>query len=227
MPTAHCVSTTDGTIIAVDKSFCELLQKDEVELIGASYRSITHADDLAKSVAMLNALIDRAPPISVSKRYIRSDGEIVHVQLLVSMFSDANRVISTLSWGRRRETDLSPGRLWQAALHVKHVTGVRKLELGIDICSDYVSEIMIHIYLAEAEGRIVSVDQLSCSTDLNRSTALRWVKVLELRGLIQADDCADAVQFTHSGLTKMERVLGAMLQPLDTLEWAGNTEESR
>lgn len=224
MPTAHCVSTTDGIIIAVDKSFCELLQIDEANLVGESFRSITHPDDIAKSVAMLKALEDRAPPISLEKRYRRTDGETVHVHLLVSLFSNANRLISTLSWGRRRETECSPGRLWQAALHVKHVAGIRKLELGIDICSDYVSEIMIHIYLAEAEGRIVAVDQLSESTDLNASTAMRWVKVLEQRGLIQTvADGADAVQFTHAGLTKMERILGAMLQPLDTLEGADNT----
>jgi predicted transcriptional regulator len=174
---------------------------------------------------MVSALVDRAPPLSLSKRYLRADGEVVHVDLLVSLFSDSNRLISTLSWGRRRETDLSPGRLWQAALHVKHVTGVRKLELGIDICSDYVHEIMIHIYLAEAEGRIVSLDQLCCAADLNTSTAIRWIRVLEQRGLVQsAGDRADAVQFTHAGLTKIERILGAMLQPLDTsLEWARST----
>lgn len=221
MPTAHCVSTMDGIIIAIDQSFCELLQRDEVDLIGASYRAITYDADLAKSARMLEALVDRAPPISLSKRYVRTDGELVTVQLLVSLFSDSNRVISTLSWTRSPETAPSPSRLWQTALQVKHVTGVRKLELGMDLSSDYVGEIMLHIYLAEAEGRIVSVNQLSSSTGLQRSTAMRWVKVLEQRGLIQtADDSADAVQFTHAGLTRMERVLGAMLQPLDTLERA-------
>jgi PAS domain S-box-containing protein len=215
MPTAHCVSTIDGVILAVDKSFCALFQKSESDLVGSSYKEITHPDDIEKSLRMLSRLEDRAPPIELTKRYLRADGMIVYVDLLVSLFCDSQRLVSTLSWGRDYKKSLTPDKLWQAALRIKHVSGIRKFELGKDITYDHVSEILIQIYLAEAEGRIVSTAQLSTSLDIPPSGLARWIKVLEQRNLVEpTDNRMLAVQFTHSGLIKIERILGAMLGPM-------------
>lgn len=218
MPTAHCVSTIGGVTLAVDKSFCALLQRTESELVGASYKDITHPDDIAKSAKMLSNLKDRAPPIRLTKRYVRSDGVLIYVDLLVSLFCESDRLISTLSWGRDYKKSITPDSLWQAALHVKHVTGIKKIELGKDISCDYLSEIIIQIYLAEAEGRIVCIAQLSNSLDISASSLSRWINVLEQRGLIEPV-CrrVPAVQFTHVGLVKAERILGAMLNTMATI----------
>jgi hypothetical protein len=60
MPVAHCVSSTAGTILVADSNFCRLLQRPHAELIGASYRTITVAEDLGKSADMLDGLTDPA-----------------------------------------------------------------------------------------------------------------------------------------------------------------------
>ena len=68
MPVAHCVSSTAGTILVADSNFCRLLQRPQSELIGASYRSITVAEDLEKSAEMIAGLLDKAGPTRLRKR---------------------------------------------------------------------------------------------------------------------------------------------------------------
>ncbi len=216
MPTAHCISTIEGIIVAVDKSFCTLLQRSESDMIGSSYKDITYPDDIDKSSKMLSRLEDRAPPIGLTKRYVRLDGELVYVDLLVSLFYESKRLVSTLSWGRDYNKSLAPDRLWQAALRIKHVNGIRRFEFGRDISFDHIGEILIQVYLAEAEGRIVFIDQLSRSLDIDLPNLKRWIRVLEQRLLIEPVDArTPQVQFTHLGLRKIERVLGGMLNPME------------
>jgi PAS domain S-box-containing protein len=59
MPTAHTVATIDGIMVAVDCGFLDLVGMSEKEVIGASYRSFTHPDDLERSATMLASLVDR------------------------------------------------------------------------------------------------------------------------------------------------------------------------
>lgn len=215
MPVAHCVSSTAGIILEVDEGFCLLVQRPRRELIGKSYKAITAAEDLRKSSEMLHGLVDKAAPTHIRKRYRRPDGSLIEADLLVSKFSGEGRLISTLSWTADERRIASPSRLWKAALQVRHLYDIRIEELGRDLFSDYVGLVLVHAYLAEAEGRIAAISEIATSIGLPLDTGLRWVRLLSQRGLINIlDDVADRFQLSHDGASKLERLFSATLQPV-------------
>lgn len=214
MPTAHCVSTLEGTILDADRNFAKLLGRPESEIVGLSYRVITHPDDLARSADMLSALVDRAPPVRLQKRYVRPDGSLVTANVLVTRFSDPDRLISTLIWNETGRPP-PPVMLWEAALLTQRVHDVRRSELGNDLFTDHLGMMLITIYLAEAESRIVSIRQLADRAEMPQSLAVRWLRVLQQRGIVMDTNELDrGVQLTHEGLEKAERILGAAIAPL-------------
>lgn len=209
MPTAHCVSTVAGIILTVDQGFLDLVGMSEEEVVGASYRDITHPDDLGRSATMLASLVDRAPPFRLQKRYIRPDGTIVVANLYVTRFSEPDRLVSTVFWNDHGRA-LPPARLWEMALRIRRLHAVRKVALGADLATDPVWSMLNCIYLAEAEGRVIDLADITTETGMAAGIVARWIQVLEVRGLIELGALAKRnVQLTHLGMAKMEAILSA------------------
>jgi PAS domain S-box-containing protein len=211
MPVAHCVSSIAGTILVADANFCRLLQRSHDELIGASYRSITVSEDIPKSAQMLQHLVDKAAPTRLHKRYWRPDGSVVEVDLLVSKFADAGHLVSTLSWIDEECPLQSPLRMWKAALHIRHLYSLRIEELGRELFGDFAGLILLHLYLAEAEGRIASVPDIAAATGLSDGSLRRWIAALGQKGLVRPG--TGIVQLSDEGWKKLERLIAAALQP--------------
>lgn len=212
MPSAHCVSTVCGTILAVDQGFLNLMQRTEDELVGASYRSITDPRDLDKSARMLSSLVAKAAPVRIQKRYILPDGESVAANVLVTRFCDPDRLVSTLYWSDTNR-ELPPAKLWAAALHARHMNEVRRVQLGPEMYVDGSNRLLIEVYLAEAEGRSVSDCQLSNACHMAISTTQRWIKAFQKGGIISEYDPSRDVSFTQVGIKKIEKILCAMIHP--------------
>lgn len=209
MPTAHCVSTTEGVITEVDQGFLELTRRTESELLGASYRSITFPEDLGRSAKMLESLIKRAPPVRLQKRYVRPDGSVVAANVYVTKFDNPERLVSTLFWNESGRP-LPPAKLWEAALRVRHMHSSRVREFGTDLSTDPIGAMLIAIYLAEAEGRLIGDTQLASDAALAQTTVNRWLQVLQWKGIVCNLAQADTdIQFTPDGLAKMERFLAS------------------
>ena len=210
MPSAHCVSTVDGIIVSVDQNFLLLMGRSELDVVGKSYRELTDLRDLDRSAAMLRALIAKAPPVRLQKRYVRPDGTIVHANVLTTRFTNPDRLISTLYWsdvGR----ELPPIALWETALGIRHVQQVRRVEFGASLFNDGVDAIILELYLAEAEGRIITVTELMDRGPVSGSITLRWITHLCSIGILESNCDPDAdVSFTNDGMAKMERMLGSI-----------------
>ena len=160
MPSAHCVSTVDGVILAGDRGFCDLLQREEADFVGRSYKLFTDPRDMDRSSRMLSVLEDSAAPIRLQKRYIRPDGSSVAANLFVTRFSNPDRLVSTLFW-RDQGRQLPPARLWEAALRIRHVHAARVKLFGNELSTDPVGSLLIGIYLAEAEGRSLLIAEIA------------------------------------------------------------------
>lgn len=215
MPAAHCVSTLDGVILQADQGFLDLLQRRESDVIGISYRQITDPQDLQRSGNMLAVLEAAAAPVRLQKRYLRPDGTSIAANLLVTRFSDPDRLISTLFWhdGGR---DLPPARLWEAALRIRHVHNARVKVFGSDLSTDPIGSLLIGIYLAEAEGRAVGLNQIATYAGVAISTATRWVAVLRQRNIIDAQaDATFNLQLTRAGLDRVEAMLTTVYEAPD------------
>ncbi|WP_153003116.1 PAS domain-containing protein [Sphingomonas sanguinis] len=209
MPTAHCVSTTDGFILEADAGFLELLRRGEDEVIGMSYKDITCPEDLGRSEAMLASLIKRAAPVRLQKRYARPDGTTVTANVYVTRFDNPDRLVSTLFWNEEGR-ELPPARLWEMALRARRLRQVRQQEFGNDVAMSPLGDILNCIYLAEAEGRVVGLGEISSETKLSPAVSARWINYLISQGAIETcSSINENVQFTQLGLKKMERVLSS------------------
>ncbi|WP_230482033.1 PAS domain-containing protein [Sphingomonas sp. Leaf21] len=209
MPTAHCVSTLDGFILEADSAFLELIGRQHHEIAGLSYKEITHPDDLDRSGAMLASLIKRAAPVRLQKRYIRPDGSAVTANLYVTRFADPDRLVSTLFWNEVGR-DLPPARLWEMALRVRRLRQVRREEFGVHEAISPLGDILNSVYLAEAEGRVVGLAEIARESELSPAIVSRWLKHLGDQGIFETGPNRDAnVQFTHLGMSKMERMLAS------------------
>jgi hypothetical protein len=206
MPTAHCVSSPQGVILEADQGFANLVRRPLREIPGLSYREITHPGDLGISAKMLASLVVSAPPIQLRKRYLRPDGSHIDALLFVTYFQNPDRLVSTLFWNEDGYSR-HPKRLWEAALRIRHMDKVRKAAFGDLLAFDPVGSLLITIYLAEAEGRVLGTDQLAEEAGLRPSTTERWLKALRQHGVIRYDDASSYIQFSDAGFANIELTL--------------------
>jgi len=75
------------TTIVMNPAFSKIIDRDKEELRNYDWKAITHPDDLADSIALFQKLERREiDSYSKHKRYIRRDGTITWVNLVVSAF---------------------------------------------------------------------------------------------------------------------------------------------
>ncbi len=81
----------DGRWLLVNKRFCEILGYSREEMAGKTFQDLTHPEDLATDLILVNRMIaGEIPQYCLEKRYIRKDGSIVWVNLTVSGAKKAN-----------------------------------------------------------------------------------------------------------------------------------------
>lgn len=79
----------DGSFLLVNARFCEITGYSADALNSTGFQQITHPDDLRADEVLLARLTDgEIPRYTMEKRYIRSDGAIIWVNLTVSMMRD-------------------------------------------------------------------------------------------------------------------------------------------
>ena len=77
-PVGVALVGTEGSILRANNSIARMLGYSVEELTTRAFQDITHPDDLANSLAVLNkALAGEAESYGIEKRYVRKDGGIV------------------------------------------------------------------------------------------------------------------------------------------------------
>lgn len=84
-PIGMALVAPDGQWMRVNPTMCAIVGYSEGALLDMTFQDITHPDDLAADMALVaRVLADEIHTYTLGKRYLRSDGSIVHVQLDVS-----------------------------------------------------------------------------------------------------------------------------------------------
>ena len=77
-PVGVMVATPGGVMLAVNEAAGAMLGYAPDELVGARWQDITHPDDLAIDVDLVEAtLAGERASYRLSKRYVRKDGEVL------------------------------------------------------------------------------------------------------------------------------------------------------
>lgn len=97
----------DSTLLEVNPAFCTMLGYEAGALVGRRVAEITHPDDRARSEAALGSLLAGAAVAQeLEKRYLRSDGTVVHARTSFSVVRGADgsaRYVAALCQDRSAE----------------------------------------------------------------------------------------------------------------------------
>lgn len=88
-----------GILIDVNPAFCAMLGHERGGLCGRTFQELTHPDDVAANVALLEQLSAGAiGGYRMQKRYLRANGDLLWADLTVSVLKDQNgRVLNLIS----------------------------------------------------------------------------------------------------------------------------------
>jgi PAS domain S-box-containing protein len=76
----------DGGFNKVNQAYCGILGYTEEELLELTFQQITHPDDLAEDLALVDQLLrGEVQSYNLDKRYVRKDGRVVWVHLSTSL----------------------------------------------------------------------------------------------------------------------------------------------
>jgi PAS domain S-box-containing protein len=84
-------SSLDARFIRLNQRFCEIMGYSREELLGLTFREITHPDDLARDEQLVAQLLrGELSRYAVEKRYLRKDGGVVWANLTLSLLRSAS-----------------------------------------------------------------------------------------------------------------------------------------
>jgi PAS domain S-box-containing protein len=114
-PVGICrVETISHRFLEVNPTFCEIVGRTEQDMLERNVESITHPDDLGKSLGKLRQLAaGELRHYSIEKRYIRPDGSVRWVEAeIVAMWPDEAKP----TWHMAVVQDITERRLAEEAL---------------------------------------------------------------------------------------------------------------
>jgi diguanylate cyclase (GGDEF)-like protein/PAS domain S-box-containing protein len=105
----------DGRFLRVNTAVCQMLGYREEEMLALDIAEITHPDDLAADMALLEELLaGQRESYQLEKRNFHKDGHVVHIQLSVSLVrDDQGRPLYFVSQAQ----DISQRKSFEDALH--------------------------------------------------------------------------------------------------------------
>jgi PAS domain S-box-containing protein len=206
----HSLASADGRILAVDPQICEIVHREERELIGVTIQSITHPDDAGGNHAALMALRIQDGPLSVRKRYVRPGGASVWSTIQVSRLraDDGSKLVGTVQLLEPTSMNDNPEALWRCAKRLNLLIRRQRTEFSDDLFNDYAWLILLHIYIAEAEACDANSPAIAESLGLREPSVERWLRVLEIKNLIERSEWTNhSPQLTVQGISKIEQAL--------------------
>ena len=88
--TGMAMLTPDGRFTRVNRPLCEMVGYTEAELLAMCFADLTHADDrVGDAAAVADLLAGRVLTYQREKRYLHKNGQVVWVQVNVSLIRDA------------------------------------------------------------------------------------------------------------------------------------------
>ena len=85
-PVGTTLVAPDGRLLSANRALCDMLGFTEDQIRELTFQQITHPDDLARDLALLEeTLAGRRSSYRLRKRYLHADGHVVHGDLSVAL----------------------------------------------------------------------------------------------------------------------------------------------
>ncbi len=150
------IVSLDGEVVQANNSLCRMLGYDRPQILGKSFQSLTHPEDIKKDEANVARILSgEITHYQMDKRYVHKDGSIVWAVLsvdlvckadgspdfFISHLQDVSRLKETTLALAKKNTELS-----------KQVQETEKFKLAVEHASD-------HIIITDKEGIVIYANQ--------------------------------------------------------------------
>ncbi|MGN2241876.1 PAS domain S-box protein [Frateuria sp. GZRR33] len=153
----------DGQWLRFNPRLCQMMGYGEAELHAKTFQDITHPDDLAGDLELMQQLIDGdIPTYSIEKRYIRGDGSLLWANLTASLVRDLQgrpeyfiSVIEDI--GTRKRAEAERERSWLAEQRARaHLDAIiDAAPVGIGVLDADLRYLHVNEALAQLNGKSV------------------------------------------------------------------------
>ncbi len=206
----------DGIFLRINQRFCDIVGYSREEMLTRTFQDITHPDDLDTDVEYVRqVLADEIKTYSMEKRYFKKDGEVVWINLTVSLLREDNgkpryfiAVVADICERKQAEEML---KISQAITHSGNWS-VKPAD-GIVVCSDEVCRIfglpvgstctfemfneVIHPddreYVKSSWKTVFDKDQFDITYRIVVDGQLKWVEVKAASMLHKGDETISVV----------------------------------
>ncbi len=132
-PVGICwVESATGRFLEVNPKYCEITGRNEQDLLGRNFQSITHPDDLAENCGKLRDLAEgKVRHYGMEKRYLRPDGSVRWVDVaVVTMGAEGDKP----AWHMAIVQDITERRLAEGRLreYERVVEGLEEMIVVVD-----------------------------------------------------------------------------------------------
>ncbi|TCO83789.1 PAS domain S-box-containing protein [Plasticicumulans lactativorans] len=178
----------DGRWLRVNERLCAIVGYSREELLARRFQDLTHPDDLAADVAMLQRLLGGEATTYVrEKRYLHRDGSVVWIELTVALCRGADgtpkffvTVLQDISARKRIEAQAQAQLTMLEALYsgAAQLTGNLEVQALADgtarFCVERLGARLAWIGRAEPDGSLRLLTSAPAEFDYPRRIEVRW-----------------------------------------------------
>ena len=187
---AQCITDEHARIMSMDEAYLDLLARPRDEVLGRSALEFTAPGDQVVNDLLLHRLVRHGRAFQITKRYVRGDGSLQWVRNHVSAFADGaggKRLIATCEPQPEPSASCAEGRLRQGVMALLRTIDAAKHAFGDDLIGSPALEALLHLYLAEMEGRSLTPRCIAGLIRHSEAATLRWIRLLEHRHLAEVE----------------------------------------
>jgi PAS domain S-box-containing protein len=179
-----------GTIVRVDPSFCAMMRDTPDRLVGTHMLILTAPADHAKCTALFARLVEHGTPFSTVKRLIRRD--MSHVWIFTRGEETAQeegdrRFALSICESAAPVPRRDPSKLLDATRFMIAARRQRRAIFSSPLFADHAWDIISLAYVAEAEGTVLTPDDLAADTGLAIGSLTRWIRALRAEELLEVE----------------------------------------
>lgn len=217
MQPGHVVLDGRGGIVDADESFGHLLLSSTADLRGRNVLSFTAPADRDECKQAIAGLHETGRPFDITKRFIRFDGGIIWVRNSVSrmVIRGTDLIVATCAPLAESPLREAPAALLQSARMQLSMLKARSLVGAASLLSGPGWPALLQVYIAEAEGRAVTVAELADLLGDPILSCQRWVEALVQFDMLEVEtrnvglDAPKAYRLTGEAGVRLERYLAA------------------
>jgi PAS domain S-box-containing protein len=232
MWSGHIIVDDMNDLLAVDPGFCNIMRASSAQLIGRNVWDLTAPADREECALAIAGLRNTGQPFEISKRLVRADESLIWVTNNVSLVRNAggrNILVATISPMAESPAERAPARLLNYARMMVTARMDRRSVLAHDLSTDLAWDVILAIYIAEAEGKAITTTGLAEQLGMRRNQADRWITLLLSEGAIEIEtrkaDSFSPKSFrltakTHSDFETHLANMGKLRTDMWQREWA-------